>query len=350
MAVAERLSAGRLRLGGLARYLLVRSALIIPSVLILYTVAFIILRVLPGDPVLAVLGTRNVPPEELQRIRHELGLDKPLWVQYFDYLWRVLHGDFGQSLVVRGRSIAADLAERIPATVELAVAGMLVSLALGLATGIVAGWRRGSRIDSALRVYGAVTYTLFIPWLGLMLQLVFGVWLHLLPISGRIDPRIDFHPVTGFYVLDSIITRNWTALRDVLAHLVLPSLTLGIVLSGPYTRLVRNSLARVLESPFIMAYRARGVRERRIMRHALRNALIPVVTYAGLQFALLLGGAVLTETTFSWPGLGTYLVEKIEYRDYPAIQAVIIVFAVIVGVVSLLVDLLYALIDPRIRY
>ncbi len=335
---------------GLLRYVAVRAALIVPSVLILYTIAFIILRVLPGNPIVAVLGTKNIPPEQLRALEHQLGLDKPLYVQYFEYLWNALHGDFGKSLVIRGRSIALDLRERLPATIELAVAALAVSLALGLSTGLVAGLRRGTRLDTAMRVYGSLTYTLFIPWLGLMLQLVFGVWLHLLPVSGRIDPQVNLHTVTGFYVLDAIITRNWAALKDVLAHLVLPAFTLGLVLSGPYTRLLRNNLAMVLDSKFVLAYRARGVRERRITLHAFRNAVIPVVTYAGLQFALLLGGAVLTETTFDWPGIGTYLVEKISYRDYPAIQAVILVFAVLVGVISLLVDIVYALLDPRIRY
>ncbi|BEP17418.1 ABC transporter permease [Pyrofollis japonicus] len=335
---------------GLARYVAVRAALIIPSVLILYTVAFIILRILPGNPILAVLGTKNIPPEQLAALEKQLGLDKPLYVQYFDYLWRALHGDFGQSLIVRGRPIAADLADRLPATIELAVAGLLVSLVLGLATGLVAGLRRDTKIDVAMRVYGALTYTLFIPWLGLLFQLVFAVWLHWLPVSGRIDPQVEVKTITGLYVLDSLLTGNWAALKSALAHIVLPALTLGIVLSGPYTRLLRNNLAVVLDSNFILAYRAHGVRERRITWHAFRNAIIPVVTYAGLQFALLLGGAVLTETTFDWPGIGTYLVDKIQYRDYPAIQAVILVFALIVGLISLIVDIIYAYIDPRIRY
>jgi len=335
---------------GLLRYVAVRAALIVPSILILYTIAFLVLRVLPGNPILAVLGTKNIPPEQLRQLEHELGLDKPLWRQYLDYLWNALHGDFGKSLVVRGRSISADLRERLPATIELALAGLLASLLLGFATGVPAGLRRGSKLDTAMRLYGSITYTLFIPWLGLLLQLVFAVWLGVFPVSGRVDPTVGLRPMTGFYVLDAIIERNWEALRDVVAHLFLPALTLGIVLSGPYTRLVRNNLAAVMESRFILAYRARGVRESRLVLHALRNALIPVVTYAGLQFALLLGGAVLTETTFDWPGVGTYLVEKIQYRDYPAIQAVVIVFAALVGLVSLLVDVVYALLDPRIRY
>ncbi len=337
---------------GLLRYVAVRATLIVPTVLILYTIVFLVLRVLPGDPILAALGTKHIPPEELEALRRQLGLNKPLYVQYFDYLWRVLHGDFGTSLVVRGRSIAADLAERLPATIELAVAGLTVSLLLGVATGFVAATRRGTVLDNAMRVYGAVTYTLFIPWVGLLLQLVFAVYLKLLPVSGRADPVIalDVPTRTGFYLIDALLAGNWRAVEDALAHMVLPAFTLGLVLSGPYTRLVRNNLVQVLRSNFILAYRARGVRESRILLHAFRNAMIPVVTYAGLQFALLLGGAVLTETTFDWPGIGTYLVEKVFYRDYPAIQAVVIVFAFFVGVVSLIVDVIYALLDPRIRY
>ncbi len=337
---------------GLLRYIALRAALIIPTVLILYTLVFIVLRILPGDPVLAALGTKHVPPEVLEQIRHELGLDKPYHIQYFEYLWNVLHGDFGTSLVIRGRPIAADLAERLPATIELAVAGMIVSLLVGLGTGFLAAVKRDTIVDKAIRVYGVVSYTLFIPWLGFMLQYFFSVQLGLLPVSGRYDPAIalEVPSITGFYLLDALLAGNMNAVRDALAHLVLPALTLGIVLSGPYTRLLRNHLVVVLESNFVMAYRARGVRERRILVHAFRNAVIPVVTYAGLQFALLLGGAVLTETTFDWPGIGTYLVEKVMYRDYAAIQAVVIVFAFFVGVVSLVVDIIYALLDPRIRY
>ena len=335
---------------GLLRYVAIRALLIVPTILILYTIVFIVLRILPGDPVLAMLGTRSVPPEQLEALRRQLGLDKPLVVQYLEYLWNVLHGDFGTSFVVKGRSIAADIAQRLPATIELAIAALLVSFCIGVATGFLGAIKRDTKIDSVTRVYGAITYTLFIPWLGLLLQLVFSVWLHLLPSSGRVSPGMEPHFYTGLYIIDSILEGKPDKLMDVLAHLALPAITLGIVLSGPYTRLVRNSLVAVLESEFILAYHARGVRSSKVMRHAFRNALIPVATYAGLQLALLLGGAVLTETTFSWPGLGTYLVDAITYRDYPAVQAVIIVYAFAVGLISLIVDVLYAIVDPRVRF
>ncbi len=335
---------------GLGRYIATRALLIIPTILILYTLVFIVLRILPGNPVIAVLGTKNIPPEQLEQLMEELGLNKPLYVQYFEYLWNVLHGDFGTSMIIRGRSITQDILERLPATIELSVVGILISLAIGLTTGIAAAVKKDSPIDTGLRMFGAVTYTLFIPWVGLIFQLVLGVWLHLLPVSGRIDPSVQLKPITGFYIIDSIITQNWEALKSSLAHIILPAFTLGLVLSGPYTRLVRGNLIRQLESNYVFAYIARGVRDRKVLKHALRNALIPVVTYAGLQFALLLGGAVLTETTYDWPGIGTYLVEKVNYRDYPAVQAVVIVFAFFVGLISLIVDLIYALLDPRIRY
>ena len=337
-------------MGRLARYIILRALLIIPTILILYTVVFIILRVIPGNPVLAVLGTHNVPPEVIQEKMARLGLNKPLYVQYFDYLWRVLHGDFGESLVVEGRPIALDLKQRVPATIELAIAGFTASVLIGLLTGVLAAIKRGSKLDYALRVYGIVAYTLFIPWLGSILILIFSVKLGWLPSGGRLSPRIDLHTVTGIYTLDALLTGNFEAFVDAVKHLILPALTLGIVLGGAYTRIARTSMADVLQSDFIRAYRSRGLPESKVLLYALRNALIPIVTYMGLQLAILLGGAVLTETTYSWPGLGSYLYEKIYYRDYSAIQGAIIVFAFFVGLVSLLVDIVYALIDPRIRY
>ena len=337
-------------MASLARYILVRALLIIPTILILYTLVFIIMRVIPGDPVQAALGTRYIPPEQLEALRHRHGLDKPYVVQYFDYLSRVIHGDFGESLVIEGRRIVDDIKDRFPATLELTIASFIVSVFIGMATGIIAALRRGGKIDSAMRLYSIVAYTLFIPWFGSILIMIFSLWLGVLPTSGRLDPRTSLHTVTGLYVLDSILTRNWSALKDAVSHLILPSLTLGVVLSGAYTRLVRANLSETLISDFIRAYRARGVRERRILMHALRNSLIPIVTMMGLQMAILLGGAVLTETTFSWPGMGSYLLEKVEVRDYTAVQGVVVFFSFMVGLLSLIVDTVYALIDPRIRY
>lgn len=333
----------------LLRYIVVRALLIAPTVLILYTVVFIVLRVLPGDPVQAAIGVHYVPPEQLEELRRRLGLDKPLYVQYFEYLAGVLRGDFGESMIFQGRSVWMDIRERFPATVELSLAAFIVSAAIGFATGSIAAVK-GGVIDRAMRVYGILAYTLFIPWLGIMLQYIFSIKLGLLPSGGRIDPRVGLEEVTGFYLIDSIITGNIRAFISTLEHLMLPALTLGIVLSGAYTRVVRVHLAEALRSEVAIAYRARGLRESRVFTHALRNSMLPIVTLMGLQMALLLGGAVLTETTFSWPGLGSFLVERVELRDYTAIQGAVVFFAIIVGVTSLIVDVIYALIDPRIRY
>jgi len=335
---------------GLLRYIAVRGLLIIPSVLILYTLVFVILRILPGNPVLAALGTKNIPEEQLKAIMSELGLDKPLYVQYFEYLANFLRGDMGLSMIVRGRPIASDIADKLPATLELTIWSIAVSLAVGLGLGYIAARWGGRYFNAFARLLGSTLFVVFIPALGLGLQLVFSSYLHLLPSGGRMSSVEGFKPITGIYTLDAILELNPRALGDALQHLVLPSLTLGLVISGPYIRLTLSNLETVMGSKMVEAYRARGVRESRIVRHAFKHVLIPVVTYTGLQFALLMGGAVLTETTFNWPGIGTYLVDKVMYRDYTAIQAVILIFAVIVGVTSLVVDVVYALIDPRVRY
>ncbi len=346
----EGIKVGKPRLSPLASYILTRALLIIPTILILYTLVFIVLRVIPGNPIEAALGTRYIPEELKQQLAERLGLNKPLYVQYFEYLWNILHGDFGESLVIRGRPIWEDLKARFPATLELTIWGFTISVFLGLLTGTLAAVKRGSKIDTSMRIFSIVAYTLFIPWLGMMLQLVFGLWLGWLPTSGRLSARIELDTITGIYTLDAILTGNIPAFIDAVKHLILPSLTLGIVLSGAYTRLVRTNLSEVLASDFIRAYKARGIRDTKVLRHALKNAFIPIVTMMGLQFAILLGGAVLTETTFSWPGMGSYLLEKVTYRDYTAIQGAVIFFAFFVGLISLIVDVIYALIDPRIRY
>jgi len=336
---------------GLGYYILIRALLIIPTVLILYTIVFILLRMLPGNPILAVVGTRNIPEEQLQHLMHMAGLDKPWYIQYLDYLWRVLHGDFGVTLAIpQGTPVIDYIRLRFPATLELTIFGFAVSVLIGLLTGMIGAIKRGTIIDSSMRLYSIIAYTLFIPWFGLMLQYIFGVVLGILPTSGRLDPGLSLETPTGLYVLDSIITGNWEALRSALAHLVLPSITLGIVLSGAYTRLVRNNMVDVLSQDFIRSYHARGVKGWKVTWYALKNAFIPVVTLMGLQFAILLGGAVLTETTFSWPGMGTFIVDRIEYRDYTSIQGAIVFFAIFVSVISLIVDIIYALLDPRVKY
>ncbi len=335
----------------LGRYILIRALLIIPMILILYTVVFFFLRVLPGNPILAVVGAKNIPPDELKRLEEMAGLDKPLYVQYFDYLFRMFQGDFGVTLASpMGKPVMDYIALRFPATLELTLWGFAFSVLFGLLTGVVGAVKKGTKIDTSMRLYSIFVYTLFIPWFGMMLQYVFGVLLHWLPTSGRIDPGLELHTITGLYVIDSILTGNGAAFISSIRHILLPSLTLGIVLSGAYTRLVRNNMVDILSQDFIRAYHARGVENLKITWYALKNAFIPVITLMGLQFAILLGGAVLTETTFSWPGMGTFLVDRIDYRDYTSIQGTVIFIAIFIGLISLIVDIIYALLDPRVKY
>ncbi|AGB04524.1 ABC-type dipeptide/oligopeptide/nickel transport system, permease component [Aciduliprofundum sp. MAR08-339] len=336
---------------GLGRYIVIRALLIIPMILILYTVVFFFLRILPGDPILAVVGTKNIPPAQLEHLRQMAGLDKPLWYQYFDYLTKVFTGNFGVTLASpSGKSVTSFIAQRFPATLELTIWGFGISVLLGIITGVIGARMKGTKVDTAMRLYSIFVYTLFIPWFGMMLQYFFGVYLHILPTSGRIAPGMQIHTITGLYVLDSILTGNWPALVSSIKHLILPALTLGIVLSGAYTRLVRNNMVEVLSMDFIRSYHARGVRGGKVLWYALKNAFIPVITLMGLQFAILLGGAVLTETTFSWPGMGTFLMDRISYRDYTSIQGTVIFIAIFIGVISLIVDIVYALLDPRVKY
>jgi peptide/nickel transport system permease protein len=489
-------------MSSLRAYIITRVLLTIPMVLILLVLVFVLLRVMPGDPIKAAMRP-GVPQEYLDQIRHAQGLDRPLvfnlrgswataveevivlyaehdptsppvmlalegerlpitdrstegeedwlrvsidegaqvWVdeekltwlrrvefhfkpvedagdppvegnwkrvimlqgglegwghteafrihinpfdsQFFNYLWGLItRFDLGQSITLRGRPVAADLALKFPATVELSIFGMLVASVVGVFTGAFAAQKRRSAADYGLRIYSIVAYAVPIFWLGLMFQLIFGVGLGWFPVADRIDTRLrpdtiaqvlelqqtlelkgwfseatrekiialtDF--LSNFYVFSTLITGQWESLLNALRHLVLPSLTLGLYLSGVFTRLTRANMLDVLQQDFITAARARGIREKTVVyRYALLNAFIPILTMFGLQFALLLAGAVLTETTFNWPGMGLFLVNRIVDRDFPAIQGTVVFFALLVAMVSLIVDIIYARIDPRVRY
>ena len=330
-------------------YIISRLILSIPMIFILLTVVFVILRILPGDPVLAIVGMK-ASEEQIEKLREQLGLNKPLWAQYVDYVAGILRLDFGRSMIWGRRPVLREIMDRFPATLELSISAFIVSVFIGLTTGIASSVKSG-KVDVALRIFSIVAYSLFIPLLGMLLQLIFGVYLRWLPVAGRKSPLVDIQTITGLYVLDSILTLNFRGLVTSIRYLILPSITLGVVLSGVYTRLVRSSMLDVLSRDFIRALKARGIPEAKILlKHALKNAFIPVLTMMGLQFAILLAGAVLTETTFSWPGMGTFLMERIEYRDYTTVQGTIVFYAILVSFVSLVVDIVYALIDPRIRY
>ncbi len=485
-------------MSSLRAYIITRILLTIPMILILVSMVFVILRIMPGDPILATVRLGS-PPEYIAQLRHAQGLDKPLFVnlrgssaransatlilhaeadpqsevtllleegdelavsgretnengewirlavdenyegwisegrlgwlrrvsaevtileeaeiegyhwlrvvipagglegwarrdqlqvkvnpldsQYFNYLWNLIRFDLGKSIApVKGRLVLQDLADKFPATLELSLFSIIITALIGISTGAYAAHKRRSAADYGFRIYSIVIYAVPVFWLGLMLQLILGVWFGSwseealgvnlgLPVAGRTGTHMQpptivetyhlegssliglWNFLSKFYVLDSIVTGSWASLGSVLKHLILPALTLGLYLSGVFTRLTRANMLDVLSQDYITAARARGIAERVVVyKHALKNAFIPILTMLGLQFALLLAGAVLTETTFSWPGMGLFLVERIGYRDFPSIQGGIVVFAVLVTGVSLLVDIIYAYLDPRIRY
>jgi peptide/nickel transport system permease protein len=328
-------------------------ALVIPMVLILLTIVFILMRVAPGDPVQAVLGGR-APASVIAEKRHELGFDKPLYLQYGQYLWHVMRGDFGEA-VSQNRSVMSVVTHEGAATLELSVAAMLFALILGLSIGLLIGRFRDSWFDVGGRLFGILTYAAPVFWIGILFQLLFAAKLGWLPGSGQADTLQDIdlssHAHTHIYVVDAIINGRGDDLRNVLVHLILPGLTLGLLVAGVFIRLVRVNVIQTLKNDYVEAARARGVREGRVViRHAFRNALVPVVTVVGLQAALLLSGAVLTETTFNWPGIGQALIRFLNNRDYAAVQGIVTVFALVVVVVSLLIDVVNALIDPRVRF
>lgn len=336
----------------LRRFLITRLLLTIPMVLILVTMVFFIMRVLPGDPIRSQLGPR-VSEEQADALRERLGLNRPLYIQYFDFLWDMFTLDFGNALTQGERPIRDELGERLPATIELTVPAIIITAIIGIISGSYAAKNRKKSVDYTIRLLSIAVYSIPVFFMGLLFQIIFSVRIPIFPLSGRMDTLMltNFESRTNFYILDSILTQNWPALGSVLLHLFLPSLTLGLALSGVFVRLTRVNMIEMLQSDFITAGRARGISENRLVyRHALRNTFIPILTLLGLQFAILLAGAVLTETTFSWPGVGRYLVDRIQLRDYTAVQATIGVFTLFVAMISLLLDILYAFIDPRIRY
>lgn len=333
-------------------FIITRLLLTIPMVLILVTMVFFVMRILPGDPIRSQLGPK-VSAEQAAAISERLGLNRPLHIQYFDFLKRMFTLDFGTALTQGERPIKDELAEHLPATIELTIPAMAFTAIFGILSGALAAKNRKKPLDYGIRVFSIIIYALPVFFLGLLFQIIFAVRIPIFPLAGRMDTLMltQFESRTNFYILDAILSRDWLALKDLLWHLVMPSVTLGLILTGPFIRLTRVNMIEILQSDFITAGRARGIPERRLVyHHALRNTFIPIVTLIGLQFALLLAGAVLTETTFSWPGMGRYLVKRIELRDYTAVQSTIAVFAMFVGLVSVAVDIFYAFIDPRIRY
>ena len=335
----------------LRQYALTRIALVIPMVFILLTLVFLLMRVAPGDPISSALGGR-VPKEEVERIKDELGYNRPIYVQYADYLGDVVRGDFGTS-ITDGREVRDIIFENGAATLELTFFAMIVAIVVGVTFGLLAGRFRDTWIDGGGRLFGIVIYAMPVFFLGLMAQLFFGSYLDWLPTSDRASPLVDatLETHTNIYTIDTVINRDWNAFVDVSKHLILPAVTLGLVTAGVFIRLIRVNVIRTMKDDYIEAARARGIDERSVVyQHAFRNALVPVITIVGLTVALLLSGAVLTETTFNWPGIGKTLISYLENRDYTAVQGIIVAFALVVVLASLVIDFVNAYIDPRIRY
>lgn len=310
-----------------------------------------LLRVAPGDPVTATLGGR-ASGAQIERAREASGLNDPIITQYLGYLGDVARGDFGDPYT-DPRTVNQIVQDRFPATVELTAFAMVVAVTVGVLVGARAARFRDGPFDVGGRLFGILIYAAPVFWLGILGQLLFSVKLGWLPTGNRVGSRIPIGDLdtTGYYLIDGLLHWDSGLFGDAVEHLILPGATLGLVISGIFVRMVRVNMLQTLRSDYVEAARARGVGERTVLyRHAFRNALIPVVTIMGLQFSLLLGGAILTETTFSWPGLGSALVDFLRARDYAAVQGIVTFFAVVVVLVSLLIDLLNGLIDPRIRY
>lgn len=339
--------------GGLGRYILVRFLLIIPTVLILMTMVFFLMRI-TGDPITAALGGRLTPDQLAQR-RAEAGYDRPLIVQYFDYLGGVLRGDFGTTYT-DNTPVTEVLTTYGAATFELVVYSLVVALLLGVPLGMIAARTRDRWPDAVLRIVAILGYATPVFFVGLLLKLVFSVGLGWLPVAGRLSTsgQITMSTILNpspFSLLDALRLGDTELLRDVLGHAVLPAVALGILTGGVFLRLVRTNMIGTLEMQYIESARSRGVAETRLTtRHGLRPALIPIITVMGMQVAMMLGGAVLTETTFEWNGLGYMLAEYMKARDYIAVQGIVMMLAVIVAISNFVVDVIAALIDPRVRY
>lgn len=339
--------------GGLGKYLLIRFTLIFPTIFILATLVFFLMRI-TGDPITAALGDR-LPPEQLALRVHEAGYDRPVLVQYFEYLGQIATGNFGRT--ISDNLLVTDmLATYGTATLELAINALIVALAVGIPLGMLAAARRDKWQDATLRVLAILFYATPVFFAGLLLKLVFAIWLGWLPVAGRANTSNEIalnelSSQTGIYWLDALRSGNMAAFWDVAQHSVLPAVALGLLTAGVFLRLVRTNVIGTLSKDYVEAGRSRGVSEFRLVtKHAYKPALIPIITVMGLQIALLLGGAVLTETTFEWKGLGFQLAHYLTARDFVAVQGIVVLLAIIVAVTNFIVDVIAALIDPRVRY
>ncbi|MBD1844505.1 ABC transporter permease [Cyanobacteria bacterium FACHB-63] len=335
----------------MSQYILRRLLGLIPVLFGITLAVFLLLRLIPGDPAIVLAGERATP-EQIAALRTQLGLDRPLWLQYFAFVGNLLQLKLGNS-ILSGIPVIDEIRSRWTATFELSIAAILVAIILGIPAGIIAAVQKNRWQDQVTIAGSLLGVSLPVYWLGLLLIYLFSITLRWLPPSGRIsvETGFNFQPITGFYLLDAVLRLNVPALIDVIAHLILPALTLGTIPLAIVARITRSAMLDVLSQDYIRTARAKGLSNHLvILRHALKNALLPINTTIGLQFGTLLGGAILTETIFSWSGIGSWIYEGILARDYPVVQGGVVFVAIVFVLINLAVDLSYALIDPRVRY
>ncbi|SUB02495.1 Dipeptide transport system permease protein dppB [Pannonibacter phragmitetus] len=332
------------------RFLLSRLGLLIPTFLGVTLISFSFIRLLPGDPVELLAGERGIDPERKALIFQQLGFDKPLWEQYLDFLVKIAHGDLGVSFATK-KPVLAEFLQLFPATVELAFCAILIAVLLGIPLGIFAAVKRGTVADQTIMGTALVGYSMPIFWWGLLLIILFSVTLQWTPVSGRISLMYFFPQVTGFMLIDSLLSGQKGAFLSAVRHLILPSIVLATIPLAVIARQTRSAMLEVMGEDYVRTARAKGLPPLRVIGlHALRNALIPVITTIGLQVGVLLAGAILTETIFSWPGIGKWLLDSVLRRDYFAVQGGLLLVSGVIMLVNLIVDVLYGLINPRIRH
>ncbi|GGF06095.1 ABC transporter permease subunit [Stappia taiwanensis] len=332
------------------RFLFSRIGLLIPTFLGVTIISFGFIRLLPGDPVLLLAGERGISDERYAELMDQFGFSRPIWEQYFDYLVGLLNGDLGTSIVTK-KPVLTEFMTLFPATVELALCAIVIAVALGIPAGIIAAVRRGSFTDQTIMGTALVGYSMPIFWWGLLLIILFSGILQWTPVSGRISLLYFFPQTTGFMLIDSLLSGQPGAFKSAVSHLILPSIVLATIPLAVIARQTRSAMLEVLGEDYVRTARAKGLSSSRVIGlHALRNALIPVITTIGLQVGVLLAGAILTETIFSWPGIGKWMVDSIARRDYPVVQGGLLMIAAIVMIVNLIVDVLYGLVNPRIRH
>lgn len=332
------------------RFFVTRVSLVIPTFIGVTLLTFALIRIIPGDPIELLAGERGIDPVRHAELKADLGLDRPLLAQYGLYITNVVQGDLGESILTR-EPVLSEFLARFPATLELSICAILFALAIGLPAGVLAAVKRGSSLDHTVMAVSLTGFSMPIFWWALLAILLFSVTLGWTPVSGRISLLYFFEPVTGFMLIDAWLSGEPGAFKSAVSHLVLPSVVLGTIPLAVIARMTRSSMLEVLGDDYIRTARAKGVPPLQVITvHALRNALIPVVTVIGLQTGALLAGAILTETIFAWPGVGKWLVESVHRRDYPVLQGGVLLVATLVMTVNLLVDVLYGFINPRIRH